>query len=152
MLHSIRRHLLPASAALLLTITPLAHAQLLDTVKGALGGQQQSGASSAGSLLGGTSGQMPSLSSVGTGNLTGVIEYCAKNNYLGGGASGVKDKLMEKLGGTQQAKKDPGYQEGLSGVLGGNSGQKMDLSGDGLKKQVTEKVCDQVLQYGKSLL
>ncbi len=95
---------------------------------------------------------MPSLSSVGTGNLTGVLTYCAKNNYLGGDAAGVKDKLLGQLGGTKSAQSDPGYQQGVAGILGGNSDQKLDLSGDGLKKQLTEKVCDQVLDYGKSLL
>ncbi|MPS26726.1 DUF2501 domain-containing protein [Pigmentiphaga sp.] len=128
-------------------------AQLLDSVKGALGGGSQQ-SSGGGSLLGGLGGaSMPSLGSVGTGNITGILTYCAKNNYLGGGASSVKDKLLGKLGGEQQAQSDPGYREGLSGILGGNSGQKMELgSGGGLKQQITEKVCDQVLQYGQSLL
>jgi len=117
-----------------------AHAQLLDSVKGALGGGQA-----------GTS--MPDLGSVGTGNVAGVVTYCAKNNYLGGDAASVKDKLIGQLGGEQQAQSDPGYREGLGGVLGGQSSSKMDLGGGGgLKDQITRKVCDQVLEYGKSLI
>lgn len=132
--------------------TTAAQAQLLDSVKGALGGGQQS-SGSGGSLLGGLGGgSLPSLGSVGTGNIAGVLSYCAKNNYLGGGAASVKDKLLGKLGGEQQARSDPGYQEGLSGILGGNSKQKVELGSGGLKQQITEKVCDQVLQYGQSLL
>ncbi|AZG07623.1 DUF2501 domain-containing protein [Pigmentiphaga sp. H8] len=145
---------LAALALGLLLGAATAQAQLLDSVKGALGGgggQQSSGGGS--SLLGGLGGaSMPSLGSVGTGNITGILSYCAKNNYLGGGAASVKDKLLGKLGGEQQAQSDPGYREGLSGILGGNSGQKMELGGGGLKQQITEKVCDQVLEYGQSLL
>ena len=145
------------AALLLFGAAAAAQAQLLDSVKGALGGQNAAGASggSAGgaSMLGGLGGQaMPSLSSVGTGNITGVLTYCAKNNYLGGDASGVQSKLLGKLGGAKSAQSDPGYQQGLNGILGGNSGQKVDLGGGGLKQQITDKVCDQVLQYGKSLL
>jgi len=145
----------PRLAALALGLfiaTSTAQAQLLDSVKGALGGGQQS-SGSGGSLLGGLGGaSLPSLGSVGTGNITGILAYCAKNNYLGGGAASVKDKLLGKLGGETQAQSDPGYLEGLSGVLGGNSGQKVELGGGGLKQQITEKVCDQVLEYGESLL
>ncbi|OWT65477.1 DUF2501 domain-containing protein [Candidimonas nitroreducens] len=150
------------AALLLFGAASVAQAQLLDSVKGALGGQQGSSASGssggASSLLGGLGGSlggqsMPSLSSVGTGNITGVLTYCAKNNYLGGGdASSVQNKLLGQLGGAKSAQSDAGYQQGLQGILGGNSGQKVDLGGGGLKQQITDKVCEQVLQYGKSLL
>ncbi|MBN9472639.1 MAG: hypothetical protein ABS43_08355 [Bordetella sp. SCN 67-23] len=144
---------LAAIALGLLLGAATAQAQLLDSVKGALGGGGQQSSGGGGSLLGGLGGaSMPSLGSVGTGNITGILSYCAKNNYLGGGAASVKDKLLGKLGGEQQAQSDPGYREGLSGILGGSSGQKMELGGGGLKQQITEKVCDQVLEYGQSLL
>lgn len=126
------------SSSLLLGAT--AQAQFLDGLKGALGG----------------AGGMPALDSVGTGNLAGVLGYCARNKYLGGtDAPGVQNQLVSKLGGPAQAKSDPGYQQGLKGILGGGSGQKMDLtagSSGGVKQQITDAACEQVLKYGKSLL
>lgn len=147
------------SSSLLLGAT--AQAQLLDAVKSAVGGGSSSGgvASSAlgGSLpgaLGGAGGGMPALDSVGTGNLAGVLTYCARNKYLGGAdASSVQNQLIGKLGGPAQAKSDPGYQQGLKGILGGDSGQKMDLAGGGsVQQQIRDAACEQVLKYGKSLL
>ncbi|HEY0294396.1 MAG TPA: DUF2501 domain-containing protein [Bordetella sp.] len=149
------------SSTLLLGAT--AQAQLLNAVKGAVGASSSSdgAASSGSSLLGGLGGAaggsaLPSLSSVGTGNLTGVLTYCMQNKYLSGGeASGVQSQLLGKLGGPAKAKSDPGYQQGISGILGGNSSQKMDLTGggnSGIKQQITDKACDQVLQYSKSAL
>jgi hypothetical protein len=51
-----------------------------------------------GGMLGGGSGSMTSGS---MGNVAGLLEYCVKNNYLGGnsGASGIQNQLMGKLGG-----------------------------------------------------
>lgn len=152
------------SSSLLLGAT--AHAQLLDAVKGAIGGSSSSSSgasSSGGGLLGGLGGAaggqaMPSLSSVGTGNLTGVLTYCMQNKYVSGSeATSVQSQLMSKLGGQSKAQSDPGYKQGLSGILGGNSGQKMDLNaggGDsgGLKQQITDAACEQVLKYGKSMM
>ncbi|RDI99008.1 DUF2501 domain-containing protein [Dyella solisilvae] len=42
-----------------------------------------------------------SMTSGSMGNVAGLLEYCMKNNFLGGdsGASGIKDQLMGKLGG-----------------------------------------------------
>lgn len=163
--------LTPRTAGLVLFSSSLllgapAHAQLLDAVKGAVGGGSSSGASSpsSGGLLGGLGGAaaggagMPSLSSVGTGNLTGVLTYCMQNKYVSGSeATNVQSQLMSKLGGQSKAQSDPGYTQGLSGILGGSSGQKMDLTtgggnGGGLKQQVTDAACEQVLKYGKSML
>jgi hypothetical protein len=148
-----------------------AQAQLLDAVKGAVGGGSSStgsaASSSGGGLLGGLGGlggaaggaAMPSLSSVGTGNLTGVLTYCMQNKYVSGSeATSVQSQLMNKLGGQSKAQSDPGYKQGLSGILGGNSGQTMDLTGSGnssnggIKQQVTDAACEQVLKYGKSML
>src|ERR1700744_4477088 len=33
------------------------------------------------------------------GNAAGVLQYCVKNNYLGGDAASVKDKLLAKIPG-----------------------------------------------------
>ena len=51
-----------------------------------------------------------SLASGSAGNAAGIIEFCVKNNYLGGdAASSIKNALVGKLGGEEQAKADPGY-------------------------------------------
>lgn len=133
--------LLPVSAA---------HAQLGNLLKG--GSDNSSGSSSLGGLGSMLSGQ--SATSGSTGNVAGVLQFCVKNNYLSGGnasaASSVKDSLMSKLGGS--ATSDSGYSEGSSGILDSGNGKKVDLSGGGLKEQVTKQICDKILSQGKSLL
>lgn len=142
-----------------------AHAQLMDAVKGQLGGDAaQTGSSTGsatqglGSALGGDSSSAlsalgGSASSGTAGNAAGVLEFCIKNNYLSGGdASSVKDKLVGKLGGSEKASSDEGYTKGASGVLTGSDGKSLDLSGGGMKEEITRKACDQVLEHGKSFL
>ncbi|RBJ69472.1 hypothetical protein C3L29_037325, partial [Pseudomonas sp. MWU12-2534b] len=58
--------------------------------------------------------------------------------------------LMGKLGGN--ASSDSGYTSGASGILDAGNGGKLDLSGGGLKQQVTKQICDKVLTQAKSLL
>ncbi|MET3819799.1 hypothetical protein ACVK00_004230 [Burkholderia sp. PvR073] len=41
---------------------------------------------------------------------------------------------------------------GARGILDAGNGSKVDLSGGGLKQQVTKQICDKVLAQGKSLL
>jgi hypothetical protein len=103
-----------------------------------------------GSIGSALSGQ--SLSAGSTGNVAGLLEFCLKNNYLGGkDASSVKDKLMGKLsGGTAQS--DDGYTEGAKGLLKSSDGKQLDLSGGGLKAQASKQVCDKVLAQAKSML
>jgi hypothetical protein len=140
-----------ACASVILTATLLgssvAHAQL--------GNLLNQGKSSSGGGLGSLSGlgngmSMDSLTSSSTGNVAGVLEFCVKNNYLGGGASSVKDGLMSKLGGSPST--DSGYTDGAKGVLDSGGGKQLDLSGGGLKEQITKQVCDKILAQGKSLL
>jgi len=75
-----------------------------------------------GGLLGGGGS---SMSSGSMGNVAGLLQYCVKNNYLGGdsGASGIKDQLMGKLGAGGGASTSG---EAASGgdVLGGLMGKK----------------------------
>lgn len=115
-----------------------AHAQWLDAVKGQMG----------------DSLPLSSLSPATAGNAAGVLEYCMKNNYLSGGdAQAMKDKLMGKVSGEPaKAKSDSGYLAGVQGMLNGSDGKSVDLSGGGLKEEITRKACDQVLKNGKSLL
>ena len=86
-----------ASAAVLLCTLPAqpaSAAQALDAIQGAVSGKSAGGGSALGGLGGLAGGGIPSLDSVGTGNVTGLVGYCAKNNLLGGDAADVKAKLM----------------------------------------------------------
>lgn len=108
---------------------------------------------------GGSSGNMKgltdalsghSMTSGSVGNVAGLLEFCMKNNYLGGGDAGaVKDKLMGKLSGDKPAE-DPGYNDGVKGILHSSSGKQLDVAS--IKGDVTKQVCDTVLKQGKSLL
>ncbi|CAB3839132.1 DUF2501 domain-containing protein [Achromobacter animicus] len=136
-----------------------ASAQWLDAVKGQMesqGSSTQSDTTQGGILQGlGNSLPLSSLTPASAGNAAGVLEFCMKNNYLAGGdAQALKEKLMGKIGGgsTQKAKSDSGYLAGLQGLLNGSDGKSVDLSGGGLKEELTRKACDQVLQHAKSFL
>ena len=83
---------LGCALALLGGIAFTAQAQNLDSLKGMAGG-----------LTGG--GGTGSLASGSMGNAAGVIEFCMKNNFLGGtDASSVKDGLMSKIPGGKPAR------------------------------------------------
>jgi len=136
-----------------------ASAQWLDAVKGQIesqGSSTQSGTTQGGILQGlGNSLPLSSLTPASAGNAAGVLEFCMKNNYLAGGdAQALKDKLMGKVGAgsTQKAESDSGYLAGLQGLLNGSDGKSVDLSGGGLKEELTRKACDQVLKHAKSFL
>ena len=78
-----------------------------------------------GGLLGGGGG---SMSSGSMGNVAGLLQYCVKNNYLGGdsGASGIKDQLLGKLGAGGGASSSG--QAASGDVLGGLMGKKKKSS------------------------
>lgn len=136
------------AAAFCLTVAGTASAQLPG--RGALGGSNPLGALGGGnSGAGGGLGGLPSVEQASTGNLAGVLQFCVKNNYLGGGsASGVAQSLMGRT-----SQKDSGFQSGSRGMLDTGGGQHYQLGGgSSLKEQITRKVCDQVLQRGKSLM
>jgi hypothetical protein len=128
-----------------------AQAQLLDQLKGATGAGQSE---SSGGVLGGLGGGgMPAVSQASPSNTAGVLQYCIQNKFVGsGGASSVKDSLMSKVTGGSQQTSDNGYKAGSSGLLQTGNGQNFSLGGNGIKAQVTQKVCDLVLQHAKSLL
>ena len=116
-----------------------AGAQSLGNLGGKLGGVLSGG---------GESGSM--------GNVAGILQYCVKNNYLGGdsGAAGVASKLLGKTeGGTSNSD----YSSGADGILKGKDGSTTNLSSIGggnsdLKSKLTTKACDVVLKQGKSFL
>ena len=148
LLARIRNVLSIAALGLLLIPHGAADAQLMDQLKGAVG-SGQSGGSSGG--LG--SGALPSVGQASPGNTAGVLQYCVKNNYVSGGsAASVKDSLMSKVTGSGGGANDSGLQAGNKGVLNTGNGQSYSLGGGGIKAQVTQKICDQVLQHAKSLL
>ncbi|CAB3780279.1 DUF2501 domain-containing protein [Pararobbsia alpina] len=126
-----------------------AHAQLGDLLNQGGNSGSSGGPSSLGGLGNGLS--LQSLTSSSTGNVAGVLEFCIKNNYLGGGASSVKDSLMSKLPGGSSSS-DSGYTDGSKGILKSGDGKQLDLSGGGLKQQMTKQVCDKILSQGKSML
>jgi hypothetical protein len=107
--------------------------------------------------LGGLTGGLDpgSLASGSAGNAAGIIGYCVKNNYLGKDAvGGMKDKLMGKLGvQAEEPEQDPGYQDGLLGLLKTGKGESVDLNQFAkLKKSFTRKACSAVLEHASNLL
>ncbi len=145
-------HRAAVAGILLATLMPVAssYAQLGDLLNKARPSGSDSGSGKLGDLGGALSGQ--SMTAGSTGNVAGILEFCIKNNYLSGSAaSSVKNSLMGKLPGGS-AKSDSGYGDGAKGILNSAGGKKMDLSGGGLKAEVTKQVCDKVLGQAKSLL
>jgi hypothetical protein len=134
-----RTHFARLGAVLVLLGAGAAQAQGLDLLKGLAGG-------------GGSSSALGSMASGSLGNAAGVIEYCLKNNYLSGdAASSIKDQLMSKIPGGKPAS-DTGYVDGSQGILTSSDGKKMDLTGGGLKQEITKRACDFVLKQGKSMV
>lgn len=75
-----------------------------------------------------------SMTSGSMGNVAGLLEYCVKNNYLGGdsGASGIQQQLMGKLGGSSASATGSADQgSSTSDMLGQLTGQKKSKSGTG---------------------
>ena len=130
-----------------------AESKLLDQLKNQMGG---GGASSAGNSSGGAGGlaenlgfAMPAIGNNTMGNAAGVLQYCIKNNYLGGGdAASVKDKLMAKI--TGQKQQQSGFASGAKGLLKGGDGQTLNFKL--LSSKVKEKGCDYVLKNATKLL
>ena len=134
---------------------PVAQAQLGDILKQG-GGSGSGGLGNLGGIggIGGMGGALSgeSLTSGSTGNVAGVLEYCIKNNYLSGNsACSVKRSLMSKLPGGSSSS-DKNYSDGSKGILNSSNGRSLDLSGGGLKEQVTKQICDKIFAQGKSLL
>jgi len=92
--------------------------------------------------------KMPAIGSSTVGSAAGVLEYCVKNNYLGGDAASVKDKLLAKI--TGQKKQENDFASGAKGLLKGGDGKSLNLKG--LSSKVKEKACDYVLKNATSLI
>ena len=111
------------------------------------------GAQDLGSLKDLAGGLDPSkLVSGSAGNAAGVIEYCMKNNFLGGDAGGIKDQLMGKVSGDDEKQKTD-YSDGAKGLLKTGEGKSVDIGQLGsMKESVTKKACKSVLDHAKSFL
>lgn len=104
----------------------------------------------AGKGLGSIAGQ--SFTSSSLGNVTGLLQYCVTNNYLSGqGINSIQEKLTNKLPGGSKSQ-DPGYNDGLKGILHSGSGKKLDLGGGNMQDQIKRQVCDTVLSQAQSML
>lgn len=147
-----RRSMLMSGGIAIAILSGSLTAQGLGQLKDIAGGSGLGGAAS--SLV----GSLSSITSGSIGNVAGIIEYCLKNNYLSGGnassASSIKDQLMGKMtsSGDQPAENNPDYSSGVQGIVTGSSGQSVDLSMAGLKDKAVKKVCQKILEQGKSLL
>jgi hypothetical protein len=128
------------AAALLAVLLPAAAAQA--QLEGLLG--------KGGKGMAGMAGQ--SMSSSSLGNVTGLLQYCVTNNYVGGeDVNSVQDKLTSKLPGGSKSQ-DPGYNDGLKGVLHGSNGNNVNLAEGGVQDDIKRKVCDTVLAQAKTML
>jgi hypothetical protein len=122
---------------------------LLDQLKEKAGAAASSqGGSSSGSALGNLGFKMPSIGSSTIGSAAGVLQYCVKNNYLGGDAAAVKDKLLAKITGQKQQEKN--FESGAKGLLKGGDGKTLNMKI--LSSKVKEKACDYVLKNATSLI
>ncbi|CAG9203141.1 conserved exported hypothetical protein [Paraburkholderia tropica] len=146
----LHRLLIPATVAAAALLAPwsAAQAQLGNLLN--QGGTSGSTSGALSNLSGALSGS--SVTSSSLGNVTGILQYCIKNNYLNAdAASNVKDSLLSKLPGGASTT-DSGYQQGSNGILTTGNGQKLDLSANGLKEAATKQVCDKILSQAKSML
>ncbi|MCE2565335.1 YjjA family protein [Komagataeibacter sp. FNDCF1] len=119
---------------------------------GGLGGSSSGGLGNAASLLSGSGVNIPSVSSLPSSNVTGLLSYCVQNNYLQGNSpstllSSLKQKSGLDTSGSQ-------YTNGQNGILDTGNGNTFSLSSleGNLKQKATKKVCSAVLKQGKSLL
>ncbi|MFZ1431481.1 MAG: DUF2501 domain-containing protein [Geminicoccaceae bacterium] len=129
------------AAVLALVVAPLAaQAQSLKDLTGAVG-----------AVTGGGRG-IPSVEQASPSNLTGVLEYCLKNKYLGGGSEATGSSLLGKLTGSGKASDASAYKAGSGGMLETGGGDSFSLGGSGIQEKVTEQVCDLVLEHARSLL
>ena len=146
--------ILTAAAASIFALAPLTQAgaqmsSMLNNTMNSTG----SGMSMPG--MGGMS--LPSVSSASPTNRAGLLQYCVQNNYLSGGsadaASSAKESLLSKFtGSSSDPTSNTGFTSGNNGVLDTGNGQSTTLGGSGIKAQITQKVCSEVLSHAKSML
>ncbi|MGI4747790.1 MAG: DUF2501 domain-containing protein [Janthinobacterium lividum] len=138
-----------ASICTILTFTVNAHAQSLPSMPsmpslGGSGGRMSTMTGGVGGLMGNA---LPSVSSVPTGNVAGVLSYCVQNNYVqGAGAASALSTLTGRNG----VASSPAYAQGQQGMLQTGSGNTLSMSG--MKDQMRTKLCSMILNRAKSSL
>ncbi|WP_398497132.1 DUF2501 domain-containing protein [Variovorax sp.] len=149
------RSTLIALALIAAGVSANAESKLLDQLRNQMGGGAATSAgnsgnsSGAGGLAENLGFSMPAIGNSTVGNAAGVLQYCIKNNYLGGGdAASVKDKLLAKI--TGQKQQQSGFASGAKGLLKGGDGQTLNFKL--LSSKVKEKGCDYVLKNATRLL
>lgn len=139
------RSITTVALAASLAVASAASAQDLGSLKDRAGGLFGNAGSGSSLLSGLSSG---SVSPASANNAAGVLGYCAKQGYAKSAADSVKEKLMGKLGGQQEATQDQSYQKGLGGMLQGSDGKSFDLGS--LKGKIAEKVCGMLAKRAAS--
>ncbi len=131
----------------------------LDSASKALqqNGGEQSGNLSLSSLTDLLKGGNESLSSGSMTNAAGILQYCIKDKVLGGDSGTIKDKLLSKLGlsNNNKTSQKQDYQQGLKGVLSPGKGKEINLNSLGntdLANKVKTKACELVLKQGKQFI
>jgi len=130
------------TALLIAALLAAAPAQSLDDLSAALGDGKGAGAM----------GGLPSLDEAGASTIAGVLQYCIKNNYLGGADKAAGSSLVGKLTGSGQARKDSTFQAGSKGPLDTSGGEAFGLGGSGPRARITDQVCDMVLKHAGLML
>jgi hypothetical protein len=91
-------------------------------------------------------GGLPGVGSASMGNAAGVLSYCIKNKILGGGDA---SSVLGKLTGDKSVPASTDYNQGAAGLL--QTGKTSTFSLDSITGSVKSKMCDMVLQRGRSL-
>ncbi|MBB2196430.1 MULTISPECIES: YjjA family protein [Gluconacetobacter] len=141
------RHFVALSFAAVVAAASLSGARVAHAQMPSMPGMSDMGQGMMGSM------GLPSVSSAGSSNLVGLLGYCVQNNFLGAStASPVMNALGQKAGISGQG--DSAYQAGQRGLLDTGNGKTFSLAsvGQGLKQQMTQKVCNMVLSRSQSLL
>ena len=102
--------------------------------------------------LGGLGGGLPSVDQASPGNIAGVLQYCVRNNYLGGADKAMGSSVLGKLGGSGEGAEDSGFTAGSKGLLETGGGDTFGLGGGGIQEKITDQVCDLVLKHAQSIL
>jgi hypothetical protein len=117
-------------------------------LEGLLGNKSGGGLGGLAGGLGGGGGGLLSggVSQIGAGNAAGLLGYCVKRKFLGGGDA---RSVLGKLTGQPGVLGSRGYAAGQNGNLVTRQGT---FSLDGVKDKVKGKVCDMVLDHAQGFI